>query len=144
MAATEGCAKVLCLGNWKQVNTDAKPKHFFHPSANATLRASGMPSIQNIIFKAAKQVSSKTRVGSGVSLFNLSRTIVDTLPGTCRMKECLFSRSVHLDWTRHLCTTTGSSIPTGQAGHMEPFPGNELQPHLSNFPTSRNASWGNN
>lgn len=35
-----------------------KPKHSFiyHSSANATLRASGMPSVQNVIFKAAKQV----------------------------------------------------------------------------------------
>lgn len=81
-----------------------------------------------------------THVSSGVSLqhFNLNKTIVHTPPGTCHMKVCLFSRSMHLDWTPRLCTTTGSGIPTGQARNMEPFQGNKLLP---NFPISCSASW---
>lgn len=59
------------------------------------------------------------------------------------MKVCLFSRSMQLDWTPHLCTTTGFDIPTGRAQNMEPFQGEELQltflifPHLALHPRNR-------
>lgn len=37
-------------------------------AANATLRASGMPSVQNVIFQAAKQVSSNPRADPSQAL----------------------------------------------------------------------------
>lgn len=45
------------------------------------------------------------------------------------MKVCLSPRSMRLDWAPHLCTTTGSDMPTGRARPMGPFPGNS-QLHL--------------
>lgn len=138
MVFTAGCVQwlhVLCLGNGGYVNVMLIQNT--RSSANATLRASGMPSVQNVIFKATKQVKSLkwTRVGWCLFFyfyflqhFNLNINTVHTR--TYHMG--LFSRSKQLGWT-HLCTTTGSNISTGRAQHMESFPGNELQLHHS-FP----------
>lgn len=46
-----------------------------YPAANATLRASGMPSVQNVVFKAAKQVSGEGR-GGEPSLEQLQRGLI--------------------------------------------------------------------
>lgn len=99
-----------------------------------------MPSVQNVIFKASKQVS-LCQFSCFSPAFSFEQTIVHTPPWTCHMKVCLFYRSMRLDLTPHLCTTTGSGIPTGPARSMESFQGNKLQLHLSNFPISCIASW---
>lgn len=60
----------------------------------------------------------------------MTRNIDATLPSTCHLKDYLIFRSMHLDWTQHLCMTTGLNFPTGQAQSTESFPGNELSEFL--------------
>ena len=43
----------------RSCESETKAVTLLYPAANATLSASGMPSMQNVIFKAAKQVSTE-------------------------------------------------------------------------------------
>lgn len=62
--------------------SQSKTETLLSSAANATLKASAMPSMQDVIFKAAKQVSSE--VGG---------TIAGTASITAHQNERLLSRS---------------------------------------------------
>lgn len=95
--------------------SESETKTLFYSAANATLTASGMPSMQNVVFQAAKQVSA---LGRG--------TVAGTASGTTHQNECLFSRLMPPEWIQQLCMTTGRNIPTGPALSTGSFPGNEV------------------
>lgn len=99
---------------WRS-ESETKTLTLLYSTANATLRASGMPSVQNVIFKAAKQVSTEGR-----------GTIAGTASVTAHQNKRFFSRLKPLEWSQRLCMITGSNIPTGAAQSTGPFPGNEV------------------